>query len=303
MSLQVLFYKSKSNWKGNFDSKFIQNLNKKTLSHYMIQPSIHGKSSNEEEAPLYASASMTLEAAMALPIFIFFVVAMLFLFRVLQIQQNVEEALEYAARQTAISAHMLKGEDTEESMILMGQASVQLLGELERLDTPVQYVENGLAGFSLLDSSTEGSYVELRTEYTIRNPISFLGLFTYRIQQCAKCHKWIGNVEGGDDGGQLVYITDTGTAYHLSRDCTYLALSIRGIPKALVESERNLSGNKYRACERCQKAHALSSGIVYVTDYGDAYHSSLSCSGLKRTIYVVQLEGLTGYHACSKCAQ
>ncbi|MCQ2507536.1 MAG: pilus assembly protein, partial [Dorea sp.] len=43
--------------------------------------------------------------------------------------------------------------------------------------------------------------------------------------------------------------------------------------------------------------------LVYVTDYGDRYHSSLSCSGLKRTVYSVPKSEAIGKGACSKCAK
>ena len=98
-----------------------------------------------------------------------------------------------------------------------------------------------------------------------------------------------------DEG--VVYITETGLVYHRDYHCTHLDLSIRMVSSEEVKRLRNKSGGKYHTCERCKGG----TGGVYITDTGNRYHSSLSCSGLKRTVYAVPLSEIAGKRACSKC--
>lgn len=59
--------------------------------------------------------------------------------------------------------------------------------------------------------------------------------------------------------------------------------------------------SKYAACEKCiHKGSSLSA--IFVTAYGDCYHSTLGCSGLKRTIKAVRLKDVGRLRPCSRCA-
>lgn len=282
--------------------QFNKNHQLKTLSQTQVYPLYKDKSFIAQETPLCTScigkrkkASLTLETAMALPLFLLFVAAVLFLFRAMEIQQDVEEALEYAVRKTAVSMHTVQE-------TAAGEAELLFMRQLKESEVPVQYVKGGLSGFSFEESDRGEEYVELYVSYRIQNPISLFGLLEYEIHQCAKSHKWIGRVEEEGDSEELVYITETGTAYHQSKECPYLDLSIRAVPEFRIGSLRNASGGKYKDCEKCRRGKSAH-GIVYVTDYGDVCHNSISCSGLKRTVHMVVLQDLEGYHPCGKCVQ
>ena len=63
---------------------------------------------------------------------------------------------------------------------------------------------------------------------------------------------------------------------------------------------RNENGEKYHKCELCaDKINKFER--VYITNYGNKYHTDLNCSGIKRTIEMVRLSDVEGKGACSKC--
>lgn len=99
---------------------------------------------------------------------------------------------------------------------------------------------------------------------------------------------------------EYVYVTETGTVYHTSSSCTHIDLSITSVSMQAAEGMRNESGGKYHACEKCVKDSSMS-GNVYITKYGDRYHNSLSCSGLKRTVKMVNIDSVSDLRECSKC--
>ena len=63
---------------------------------------------------------------------------------------------------------------------------------------------------------------------------------------------------------------------------------------------RNKDGGKYYPCQYCKNSGG---GCVYVTDYGNRYHKSVSCSRLRRKIYAVPLSETKGKGVCSKCGK
>ena len=155
-------------------------------------------------------------------------------------------------------------------------------------------------GFSFWRSELMGNDIDLCVSYRIENPLQLLGLFSYDMDQRAKVHKWIGYTGSGNEDGTYVYITETGKSYNWFSDCTYLDLSILAVPEETVSGLRNDSGAKYKDCEKC-RIGKKDTKTVFVTEYGEAVHNSLSCSGLKRTVYRILLEEAGNHSPCGKC--
>ena len=248
-----------------------------------------------------SDGSITLEMVVVLPLFVSFVVFFLFLFRVLLVQESMEEALVGTSRTLAVTCFTEHPEEQKTQAELFAEAVIMLHKELKESDCPLHFIEGGVSGISLLSSQFTGDDIMLRASYKIRVPCVLLGSYSFHFVQCAQSRKWIGNVSLEKEGGvgdEWVYVTPYGSVYHCDRTCRYLDLSIRAVHRQSLVTLRNADRNRYRKCESCGD---VGNGMVYVTDYGTSYHSSLACSGLKRTVYMIKRSQTGGKKACSKC--
>ena len=135
--------------------------------------------------------------------------------------------------------------------------------------------------------------------------VSLMGFSPSQTIVNCRIRKWTGydvtKQEGMIDKDEWVYITPYGESYHMSVSCRYLSLKIHSAMTEEIKNLRNKSGEIYRVCESC-KAGGLS-GICFYTEYGNRYHTSLLCSGLKRTIETVRISEVGNRHACSFCTE
>lgn len=249
--------------------------------------------------PAHPKASMTVEAAVVLPLFAGFLVLLMFYFRVMEVQISVEQAAAYTARTSAAAIR------DEGASVSYSKMTLLLYQNLKRMDVPLNYIDKGAAGVSLLGSDFTGTSIRLHVTYKITFPIGFFGKLRVPTEQEVTCRKWCGWVDQDAGTGSdidYVYVTETGRAYHNSRGCPYLDLSIKKVGFRAITSLRNKSGGKYRRCSLCTKKGKKGEyRSVYITDYGDCYHADLQCSSLKRTIYLLPRAKIGSRKGCTKC--
>ena len=268
----------------------------------------------QTEAPLHAlrrkKGSFTLEAAVVLPVFAAFLAFILFYFRILMVQQNLTEAMELSARELAVAAYA-EQYGVDESLLKVGS----LAGAIANVNKEYsersegegyRYMVLKKAGINLALSDLNGDYVTLNASYGLTLPVELLGKRLFTMKQTVKARKWTGYDPGGNGTQEeediWVYIAPNGRVYHKDRDCTYLHLSVRSVPKESISYERNKNMRTYTPCEICG-GDKNGSGLVYITDYGTSYHTKVNCSGLKRGIDMITLREAEerGYGACSRC--
>ncbi len=245
----------------------------------------------------FQTGSVTLEAALAVPLFFFAVICLLYLMEIMAVQTAVRCGLQEAGKRTA--------QDTcEVCMINPARVEQYVVDsiEAERLDRSI--VVGGRNGISC-SKSTMSPFTgigQLSAAYEIRIPVPVFGLPDLPFEETMRIKAWNGYVKGGlfAEKDETVYVTETGLVYHKDYHCTYLDLSIHAVQMSQVPDLRNEGGGKYHACVHCGKA---AGDVVYITNTGDRYHSSASCSGLKRTVYAVPLSEVVGKGACSRCGR
>ena len=236
-----------------------------------------------------------------MPLLACFFVSILFFFRVMQVQLEVQKALDDTGRKLAVC---LPADDETFIDDAAGRVAAEILlkKELTGREEAEQYITGGIAGVSLTGSKFEEENVCLRANYRIRLPVSLIAVSDIKVVLKTECRKWTGfSVDGAEEGTDVwVYITETGTVYHKTKSCTHLALSIRAVNQEEVDQLRNESGERYSACLLCEESENIR-GRVYITNLGNRYHMDLNCSGIKRTIMMVRLSEVEGRPVCSKC--
>lgn len=250
--------------------------------------------------------SFTIEAAILLPLLVCFFSFLLFYFQIMQIQLSVQSVLEKNGRNLAFLASLEEQKDTENTWntvyVLPAKAAVVM--ELRKNKKIEGYVRGGALGISLLKSKTEGDVIRLEADYSIKFPIDLFGKKYFRISQNACFRKWTGwHAVNSEDAEEIwVYLTPNGVVYHQRKSCPYLSLSIQRVLFEEIPFLRNKSGSLYKECTGCKKTE-MTSGMVYITDYGTYYHFESNCSSLKRTIIQKRLSEVEGMKSCMKCSK
>lgn len=262
---------------------------------------------------LCRKGSMTLEAAFALPFFLFAVINILYAVNIIGTQSRINAALHQTGNKMAFAGYVY--ERTAGSVIPDGVAGVamthlyargQILEYVGRDNLEHSCVAGGSAGVSLAGSTVmgEGDIIDLQVSYRVKPFISIMGFDGFAMSQRYYGKAWTGYdvtqyVSDTKQEDPMVYITETGTVYHVDRNCTYLNPSVESVSADLVDEKRNQAGGRYYPCEICGGSKAQ--GQVYITRQGSSYHSQINCSGLKRTIYTIPLSQAGGRGRCSKC--
>ena len=265
-------------------------------------------------------ASMTIEASLVLPVFIMLFMNLLSVIEVYRIHSNVAASLWEEGRKTAKYLYLKDTADEVlpdifmdvEEMDISGFGDIlaslsserQIVKNLESYPVWEKIVSGGKSGFMVFKKVEENGRINIDCSYQIHPLFAALTPVSKRIENHYVGQERIGYVlsEGvGEESETYVYITETGTVYHKNRGCSYLNPSVRNVQVSELENIRNSSGAVYYACPLCDD---LAKGTgCYITDYGTKYHTSIACSGLKRTIYEIKLSEAGGRSACSKCGE
>ena len=163
-------------------------------------------------------------------------------------------------------------------------------------------IDGGKRGISIHSTLLEGEQLQIKAAYTLKVPVPFFSGLRFRKKTTVKRRIFSGYVkhwgeyeEAGDN--QIVYVAENGVVYHKDSSCSHICLKITG--SAAIQEV--LHSSNYAACEKCIKKGKNPSAL-FVTAYGDCYHSTLGCSGLKRTIKAVKLKDVGNMRPCSRCA-
>lgn len=287
----------------------------------MTRKKLTGKNTKKIEV----EASLTIEAALGLTVFIFTVIMLLMPMKMLDTQRQVQMVLESASREISQYAYILYRKSEGEAdladlterengalpetsaLFTKAAAAIYLKGKIEAATGKGRVGEMDFSGTSI---SENGEEIDLRVEYRLRLPFSIFSLKSVPAASRSLRRGWIGS-EGGrgelNRDGQtgedtIVYVGATMGRYHLSKSCHYLSNDITGVSFDAIGEVKNGSGSHYQPCSVCGKG-AVAGSNVYVMPNGKYYHSRRDCSSIGYYVREVPLREVEYLGACSYCGK
>lgn len=260
-------------------------------------------------------ASMTVEAAFVLPIFLFCFMNVLFSFRMLETQSRVLSSIHQVGNEICFYGYGNKYmpdalPDKAVSFVLSeGYVRGKTIQKLGDSFLKSSAIKGGAMGLSFAGSQImeHNDIVDIQVHWWTR---LFIGKYKYGFLGFATGTRYYGRAWTGyeaDDIGEfaeqtdrIVYITEHGTVYHNARDCYHLTPTIMQVSASSVDEKRNQSGQRYSVCMYCGEKNILQA-VCYITPEGERYHNNPNCSGLKRTIYAVPLSSVSDKVPCMSC--
>ncbi len=249
-----------------------------------------------------ASASMTAEAALALPLVLFAGIILLQPLRILDVERQMQAIVNSVGEDVSQLVYVTEEwsdadwADTA-AAIAYAEGSIRLKAQ----DLPVEWLT--LIRSSVLE---EDAVVDLIVDYQMRLPFSVFGLGKIRRTNRCYLRAWVGagglekKDDGADEADPIVYVGKNSTRYHVSATCHYLSNHMTAVAVRDLDSYRNKSGSRYTPCERCG---AQAAGIVYIMPSGEHYHSSQSCSAIQAYVTAVRKSAVEHLGPCSYCSR
>lgn len=282
------------------------------LSIHIFQSGI-GRSKRAYKTCHFSSdsrGSATVEASLVLPIFLLsmmVIVAMCGCIRTRHtIYEGLQETAQYLAEYEYFYSMIDKRTDINltEGMsgnVVNGVTAYAKLGEyIDDTRLVEQYVSGGMTGLVITRAEYDArdGFIYMELQYVLKANVGIFGELEWTVHEKIRQKAYVGYLDEGGikEAGQYVYITENASVYHTRRNCYHISLSIHQTSMAELNSGRS----NLTPCGICTK-YNTDAGRIYITDTGDHYHISLSCSGLKRTVYRVKLEDYPYLPACSNC--
>lgn len=202
----------------------------------------------------------TVEAALAVPLFLFFIANILSLFIMYESYSSDISDLRDEAYEMSVMAHFAGEGSGDELIRLTKNKAVKPMFES--------------IGFNSVNR-TAGVVARKWTGYDVTHGAS------------------------SAEEEEYVYVTENGSVYHRDRECRHLKVTILVTNSSEVINRRNDYGEKYKACERCAKGSATGLLFITATGdryHNSASCSSLKRS--VKTVSLKEVEGWDACSVC-----
>ncbi|NLP17157.1 MAG: hypothetical protein GX379_08980 [Clostridiales bacterium] len=282
-----------------------------------------------------SNASLTVEASLILPLFLFLFMCFLYILQTIIFQESLQKAMTEAGLSMARAAYVYSDfqdaddiESIESSFLdekiqtglqeitgaIVNRVGIKYAVEskLSKVKRNHPFIVGGFDGISFDGSKVlQGNNdIDIIARYRIRIPIKLFDLLEMDTIQRVRLRGWNGHqltalysfVEEEDNDETMVYVTESGTVYHRSRSCSHISLSVEAII-GKPTWQRNKNGGKYYECKACCRGKESETGTFYITAYGDRYHSDKECSKIKRNVKKIPLSEVGDRLPCKRCGK
>lgn len=248
------------------------------------------------------SGYITVEASIVVPLFLIIMMGFALWIQAFmveaEIQKGVTETGKYMARQ------IYKYEKLGDKAQLLNKFSGVVIKAKWKDYVNEEFLNqsclvDGIKGVSFQNSryDEESDSIKINVKYKIQISLPFIGNYQLSMNAATEQKSFTGY---NHSSGEYVYVAESGRVFHTNRKCPHIALSIMKV----YDTTKYTSGKSgYTACERCTKYYEGVNSYFYITKYGKKYHTSLQCSGLKRTIQKIKLGEVKGLGQCLKCQE
>lgn len=318
---------------------FLWNIGQKPLTSKSKRPSPKRKDNSFfdgsiERASLLAflkrrlQAGMTVEAAIVLPLFLFFFLNLGGVIEMIRLHGNLQLALWEVGNRMCVygyldtSVDVIKQSDEDASWSLWEEMGdivlsytyikgqvVNYVGKDYLTEAPLTYGADGLQFWESdvvgQDSSmVSGDVLDIVMTYQVSPLMDIPYVKPFRMSNRYYGRMWTGYDLGGSKEETIhedeVYVAENAEVYHETSDCTHLKLNIRKVTMSQALQARNEQGGRYTLCSKCGKESFM--GPVYIANEGNFYHKERTCSGLKRTVNTMpRQQAQEKYRSCSRC--
>ena len=174
--------------------------------------------------------SMTVEAALVLPLFCFFVISMGNAIEIIRLHGNLEVALWNAGRQIGVYGALPDGEQgsadhrLEAVAVSYTYVKEQIEEQLGEEYLEMSPLDGGSDGLQFLESNIEGDIYTINMTYRIAGISQLSGFKKFRMANRYYGHMWNGYEIPEPEDEEYIYVTENGRVYHTNRECTHSAI-------------------------------------------------------------------------------
>lgn len=281
----------------------------------------------------HENASLTVEAAIVMPLFLFFMLTFLYFIQIITVQEQIQSAITELGFNLSKTAYVFEdfpviedalsfdetifGTDFEIGLTDFVKSAAE--GSLLRIYARKYFdigqidrscIQNGYKGITFFCSGIlDGEdYIDIIVRYQVHIPIKIFNIGNMRMIQRVRVRAWTGHQveaaysmgEGDKDEEDTVYITETGSVYHTNETCSHIKLSVMSV-NSIPSNMKNENGISYTACEACCNNQQGVVATYYITLDGTKYHTKRDCSKIKRTVKAIKRSEAGNRTLCKRC--